>query len=243
MVSTHIPRSFHISSCPISDAWGSVSHPVGSFSIQGQKLALQGHFSICCTPMAQEGMNIQPWDALSSSTKGHRRTQDYRLRFLSWLLEPGPVIPVLSPVCPWDTVNIYVGNHLCSTTKYSMGWIPTALLGGDVAAGQDRVLLIITPISPGAAKRHQCWYSAVGTALLGPGTWVVHSTASAIVSFVSTTRGSQDESLLKVNLWKQHRLNPGSIKCQEPPALHCILLKVQPSIRFVFSLQASLGER
>lgn len=110
MVSTHIPRSFHMSSCPISDVWGSVSHPVGSFSIQGQKLALQGHFSICCTPMAQEGMNIQPWDALSSSTKGHRRTQDYRLRFLSWLLEPGPVIPVLSPVCPWATV---IQEYIC----------------------------------------------------------------------------------------------------------------------------------
>lgn len=186
-------------------------------------------------------MNIQPWDALSSSIEGHRRAQDYRLRFLSWLLEPGPVIPVLSPVCPWATV--IQGSIWRKPTKHSMGWIPTALWGGGVAAGQDGVLLISTPISAGAAKRHQCWYSAVGTALLGPGTWVVHSTASAIVSFVSTTRGSQDESLLKVNLWKQHRHNPGSVKCQEPPALHCILLKVQPSIRFVFSLQASLGER
>lgn len=82
-----------------------------------------------------------------------------------------------------------------SVAQPSMAWgeLPTALWADGDAAGQDGLLLIINiPISPGAAKRHQCWYSAVDMALLGPGTWVVHSTASAIVPFVSTTHGSQD---------------------------------------------------
>lgn len=64
--------------------------------ISGQKLALQGHFSSAVHQLLRRRWTSSPGCPFSS-TKGHRRTQEYRLKFLSWLLEPGPVIPVLSP--------------------------------------------------------------------------------------------------------------------------------------------------
>lgn len=184
-----------------------------------------------------------------SSTKGHRRTWDYSLSFPSWLLEPGLVIPILNLFQENLTRSLWA-----TVIQGSIGRKPplqhnqaprgvnadTTVQGDGVAAGQDApmvhwVLLIITTISTAIAKRHQYRYSASRTALLGPGTQVVFPAVSVIVPFLlAQPMAARIKPARGVPL-KAARTQPWVYYVPVPPALHSILLQIQPSIGFIFS--------
>lgn len=72
-LSWFLPTSLGLSTCHFAPSqmpeamWVTLLAPS---LIDGQKLSLQDHFSICCTPVAQEEMNIQPWGAFSPRPRG-----------------------------------------------------------------------------------------------------------------------------------------------------------------------------
>lgn len=183
-----------------------------------------------------------------SSAKGHRRTWDYSLSFLSWLLEPGLVIPILNLfqenlTCSlWATViqgsigrkpplqhnqaprgvnaDTTVGRRCCSWARCPDGTLSSANYHHNINHDSKEAPIPVLSITHRSA---------------GTGTRVVFPVVSVIVSFLlAQPMAARIKPARGVPL-KAARTQPWVYYVPVPPALHSILLQIQPSIGFVFS--------